>query len=106
MPKIYRVQSVSFPDERLLHAAQVKAKAQRRSLSNYVCGLIEADLGWDPDAEEPLPPERLGRAKTAVRPPARGGSRGSSSASASESAGVLAAAEAAAPSRPAKSRRK
>ncbi len=105
MPKIYRVQSVSFPDERLLHAAQVKAKAQRRSLSNYVCGLIEADLGWDPDAEEPLPPERLGRAKTPVRTPARGTSR-ASSASASESAGVLAAAEAAAPSRPAKSRRK
>ena len=105
MPKIYRVQSVSFPDERLLHAAQVKAKAQRRSLSNYVCGLIEADLGWDPDAEEPLPPERLGRAKPPVRTPARGTSR-ASSASASESAGVLAAAEAAAPSRPVKSRRK
>lgn len=49
MPKIYRVQSVSFPDERLLFAAQVEAKNQRRSLSNYVCGLIEADLGWNPD---------------------------------------------------------
>ena len=102
MPKIYRVQSVSFPDERLLFAAQKKAKEQRRSLSNYVCGLIENDLGWDPDAEPPLPADRLTRAKPAVKTPARK----ASSAAASESASVLAAAESAAPSRPAKSRRK
>lgn len=102
MPKIYRVQSVSFPDERLLEAAQVEAKAQRRSLSNYVCGLIEDDLGWN--AEKADAAERQNKPKTAARTPVR--ARGASSAGASADAGVLASAVLAAPSRPAKSRRK
>jgi len=103
MPKIYRVQSVSFPDERLLAAAQVEAKTQRRSLSNYVCGLIEDDLGWN--AEKADAAERQTKPKTAARTPARA-SRGASSAAVSADAGVLAAAALAPSSRPAKSRRK
>ncbi len=40
----YRVQGISFPDEELFVAALRKARSQRRSLSNYICGLLEADL--------------------------------------------------------------
>jgi hypothetical protein len=40
----YKVQGISFPDEELFVAAIRKAKSQRRSLSNYICGLLEADL--------------------------------------------------------------
>jgi len=40
----YRVQGISFPDEALYEAAVKEAKTRRRSLSNYICGLIEADL--------------------------------------------------------------
>lgn len=39
-PKI----SVSIPDERVIALAKAKAKQQRRSVSNYIAGLIEADL--------------------------------------------------------------
>lgn len=44
MAKINKVQGISFPDEELLVAAMRKAKILRRSLSNYICGLVEADL--------------------------------------------------------------
>ena len=40
----YRVQGISFPDEALYLAAVEKARAQRRSLSNYICGLLEEDI--------------------------------------------------------------
>ena len=40
----YHVQGISFPDEELLNKAKERASLQRRSLSNYICGLIEADL--------------------------------------------------------------
>ena len=79
MPKIYRVQSISFPDERLLYAAQVQAKAQRRSLSNYVCGLIETDLNWDADKADAA--ERQSKTKTNARPAgSRAGQRTAKSA--------------------------
>lgn len=42
----YKVQSISFPDVGLLEAAKAKAKANRWSLSNYICSLMEEDLGW------------------------------------------------------------
>ena len=76
MPKIYRVQSVSFPDERLLTAAQAEAKTQRRSLSNYVCGLIEKDLGWN--AEKADAAERPAKSKTAARTARKAGSAAAS----------------------------
>ena len=44
MPKKYPTQTVSIPDLELLAAAKVKAKSQGRSLSNYLCRLLEADL--------------------------------------------------------------
>ena len=40
----YNLASVSIPDKKLEAAARAKAKAQRRSFSNYICCLIEADL--------------------------------------------------------------
>lgn len=40
----YINKSIYFSDPALLEAAIAKAKAQRRSLSNYICGLLEADL--------------------------------------------------------------
>jgi hypothetical protein len=40
----YNTVGVSIPDKQLELAAKAKAKSQRRSLSNYIVGLIEADL--------------------------------------------------------------
>jgi hypothetical protein len=47
----YLVSAISFSgQEELYEAAKRKAKTLRRSFSNYVCGLIEADLKTnDPD---------------------------------------------------------
>jgi len=45
----YIVQAISFPDPELLELAKATAKAQRRSLSNYVCGLLEKDLKAAPE---------------------------------------------------------
>ena len=42
--KKYRVQGISFPDEELYLAALAKAKNDGRSLSNYICRLLEADI--------------------------------------------------------------
>lgn len=42
--KQYVTRSLSFPDEALLNLGLAKAKAERRTFSNYVCGLIEEDL--------------------------------------------------------------
>ena len=47
MRKKNHVQSVSFPDEELLAAVRARAKAEGRSLSNYIARLIERDLGWE-----------------------------------------------------------
>jgi hypothetical protein len=44
MKKKYLVQGISFPDENLFQAAKARAASQRRTLSNYICGLLEADL--------------------------------------------------------------
>lgn len=44
MAKINQTKGISFPDENLLNAARAKAKAEGRSLSNYICRLIELDL--------------------------------------------------------------
>ena len=50
----YKVQGISFPDPALFAAAKTKAAADRRSLSNYIVGLIENDLRsaglWPPPA--------------------------------------------------------
>lgn len=36
----YEVRGISFPDKTLLEYAREQAKAENRSLSNWVCGLI------------------------------------------------------------------
>ena len=40
----YVRQGISFPDAALLEKAKARARAERRSLSNYLCGLLEKDL--------------------------------------------------------------
>ena len=45
--------SIPFKDLEILRLAKAKAQRERRSFSNYVCGLIETDLAADgswPDA--------------------------------------------------------
>ncbi len=68
MSKKYRVQGISFPDEQVYLAAKAKAAAQRRTLSNYICGLLEADLAQElKDAPPPSSANAAAAADTAAK---------------------------------------
>lgn len=62
--KRYLTTAVSFSgQEKLLEAAKAKALSQRRSLSNYICCLIEEDLRRSSSA-----PENICAGKKVVMP--------------------------------------
>ena len=50
MKQKYNTVGVSIPDKHLEQAAKARAQTLRRSFSNYVVGLIEADLRAAPPA--------------------------------------------------------